>query len=106
MSDVSINQVLAQMRSMQAMARNEGSIPVESSGQSQFSELMSQSINQVNDAMQNSKAVTASFESGDPSVSLADVMITAQKASLQFSGMTEVRNELLTAYKDVINMPV
>jgi len=39
-------------------------------------------------------------------VSLADVMINAQKASIQFSGMTEVRNKLLTAYKDVMNMPV
>lgn len=106
MSDVAINQVLAQMRTMQALARNESPSIVEDAGQSQFSQLMSQSIGQVNEAMQNSKKVTASFESGDPSVSLADVMITAQKASLQFSGMTEVRNKLLTAYKDVMNMPV
>ena len=45
-------------------------------------------------------------ESGDPSVSLAEVMITAQKASLQFTGMTEVRNKLLNAYQEVMNMPV
>jgi flagellar hook-basal body complex protein FliE len=56
--------------------------------------------------MQDSKAITAKFEVGDPSVSLAEVMINAQKASIQFSGMTEVRNKLLTAYKDVMNMPV
>ena len=56
--------------------------------------------------MQESKATTARFENGDPSVSLAEVMINAQKASIQFSGMTEVRNKLLTAYKDVMNMPV
>jgi flagellar hook-basal body complex protein FliE len=56
--------------------------------------------------MQDSKAITARFETGDPSVSLAEVMINAQKASIQFSGMTEVRNKLLTAYKDVMNMPV
>ena len=56
--------------------------------------------------MQESKAIAARFETGDPSVSLAEVMINAQKASIQFSGMTEVRNKLLTAYKDVMNMPV
>ena len=106
MSDIAINQVLAQMRSLQAAARNEGPPFAEIARGSQFSELMSESINQVNNSMQESKAITASFEQGDPSVSLADVMINAQKASIQFSGMTEVRNKLLTAYKDIMNMPV
>ena len=106
MSDVAINQVLSQMRSMQAMARNESPSSAEIARCSQFSELMSESITQVNNSMQESKAITASFEQGDPSVSLADVMINAQKASIQFSGMTEVRNKLLTVYKDVMNMQV
>ena len=105
MSDIAINQVLSQMRAMQAMARNE-STSFEANAAAPFSELMSQSIDQVNNAMQDSKAITARFETGDPSVSLAEVMINAQKASIQFSGMTEFRNKLLTAYKDVMNMPV
>ena len=106
MSDIAINQVLSQMRAMQAMARNESPASIETKDAAPFSELMSQSIDQVNDSMQDSKAITARFETGDPSVSLAEVMINAQKASIQFSGMTEVRNKLLTAYKDVMNMPV
>jgi flagellar hook-basal body complex protein FliE len=106
MSDVAINQVLSQMRAMQAMARNESPASLETKAVAPFSELMSQSIDQVNNSMQDSKAITARFETGDPSVSLAEVMINAQKASIQFSGMTEVRNKLLTAYKDVMNMPV
>lgn len=106
MSDVAINQVLSQMRAMQAMARGEANRPAEAVEATPFSDLMSQSIRQVNDSMQQSKALTARFEGGDPTVSLADVMINAQKASIQFSGMTEVRNKLLTAYKDVMNMPV
>ena len=106
MSDIAINQVLSQMRAMQAMARNESLSSTEANATAPFSELMSQSIDQVNNSMQESKATAARFESGDPSVSLAEVMIHAQKASIQFSGMTEVRNKLLTAYKDVMNMPV
>lgn len=90
------------MRSMQALARNE----TQNAESAPFSQLMSKSIEQVNSSVQESKALTARFESGDPSVSLAEVMINAQKASIQFSGMTEVRNKLLTAYKDVMNMPV
>ena len=106
MSDIAINQVLSQMRAMQAMARNESATSLEANAAAPFSELMTESIDQVNNAMQDSKAITARFETGDPSVSLAEVMINAQKASIQFSGMTEVRNKLLTAYKDVMNMPV
>ena len=106
MSDVAINQVLSQMRAMQALARNESSRSLEVPDGQPFTELMSQSINQVNEAMQTSKNTTARFETGDPSISLAEVMINAQKASIQFSGMTEVRNKLLTAYKDIMNMPV
>jgi flagellar hook-basal body complex protein FliE len=110
MSDVAINQVLSQMRSMQALAQGQsvgfGLGATEAASSSQFSNLMTQSIADVNASMQESKAVTAAFESGDPSVSLAEVMITAQKASLQFTGMTEVRNKLLNAYQEVMNMPV
>jgi flagellar hook-basal body complex protein FliE len=106
MSDIAINQVLAQMRSMQALAQSGGGPSTESVNPSQFSNLMTQSIEDVNQAMQTSKDVTAAFEAGDPTVSLAEVMITAQKASLQFAGMTEVRNKLLNAYQEVMNMPV
>ena len=56
MSEVAINQVLSQMRAMQAMARNETSLPLESSAAAPFSELMSQSIEQVNNSMQKSKS--------------------------------------------------
>ena len=110
MSDVAINQVLSQMRSMQALAQGQsvgaGSLGTEAVPSSQFSNLMTQSISDVNASMQESKALTSAFERGDPSGSLAEVMITAQKASLQFTGMTEVRNKLLNAYQEVMNMPV
>jgi flagellar hook-basal body complex protein FliE len=109
MSDVAINQVLAQMRSVQALAQGHGtglSQAVDTVSGPQFSNLLAQSVADVNSSMQESKALTTAFEKGDPSVSLAEVMITAQKASLQFTGMTEVRNKLLNAYQEVMNMPV
>lgn len=109
MSDVAINQVLAQMRSVQALAQGQSlglSPSADTTSGAKFSTLLTQSAAEVNNAMQESKALTAAFERGDPSVSLAEVMITAQKASLQFTGMTEVRNKLLNAYQEVMNMPV
>ena len=105
MSDIAINQVLAQMRAMQALA-NPQATPEAVQGQGNFSNLMQDSIREVNAAMQESRAMTTRFEMGDPSVSLAEVMVKSQKAGLQFQAVAEIRNRVLSAYKEVMNMPV
>jgi flagellar hook-basal body complex protein FliE len=105
MSDIAINQVLAQMRAMQALA-NPQATPEAVQGQGKFSNLMQASIKEVNAAMQESRAMTTRFEMGDPTVSLAEVMVNSQKAGLQFQAVAEIRNRVLSAYKEVMNMPV
>jgi len=60
----------------------------------------------VNQAMQTSRAMATAFEEGQPGVSLAELMVTAQKASLEFQALSEVRNKLLTAYREVMSMQV
>ncbi len=105
MSDIAISQVLAQMRAMQALA-NPQATPEAVQGQGNFSNLMQDSIREVNAAMQESRAMTTRFEMGDPSVSLAEVMVNSQKAGLQFQAVAEIRNRVLSAYKEVMNMPV
>jgi len=105
MSYIAINQVLAQMRAMQALA-NPQATPEAVQGQGNFSNLMQDSIKEVNAAMQESRAMTTRFEMGDPSVSLAEVIVNSQKAGLQFQAVAEIRNRVLSAYKEVMNMPV
>ena len=105
MSDIAINQVLAQMRAMQALA-NPQATPEAVQSQGNFSNLMQDSIKEFNAAMQESRAMTTRFEMGDPSVSLAEVMVNSQKAGLQFQAVAEIRNRVLSAYKEVMNMPV
>ena len=105
MSDIAINQVLAQMRAMQALA-NPQATPEAVQGQGNFSNLMQDSIKEVNAAMQESRAMTTRFEMGDPTVSLAEVMVNSQKAGLQFQAVAEIRNRVLSAYQEVMNMPV
>ena len=46
------------------------------------------------------------FETGTGDATLAEVMIASQKANLSFRAVTEVRNKLITAYQDIMNMPV
>jgi flagellar hook-basal body complex protein FliE len=46
------------------------------------------------------------FQMGDDSVSLSDVMISMQKASINFQATMQVRNKLVSAYHDMMNMQV
>ena len=107
MSDIGINQVLAQMRAMQALANPQATPEaVQSYGQGNFSNLMQDSIREVNAAMQESRAMTTRFEMGDPSLSLAQIMLTKEKAGIAFEATVQVRNKVLEAYKTIMNMPV
>ncbi|MFT7287163.1 MAG: flagellar hook-basal body complex protein FliE [Halieaceae bacterium] len=107
MSEIAMNQVLAQMRTMSAGAGSE--ISTRNSGESDgvsFSSLMQDSLEQVNADMMQAKALATSFETGTPGVSLAEVMISSQKAGLEFQAVTEVRNKLLSAYQEIMSMQV
>ncbi len=71
-----------------------------------FGAMLKTTINAVNDAQQHASQLKTGFESGTSDKSLAEVMIAAQKADLSFRAVTEVRNKLITAYQDIMNMPV
>ena len=107
MSDMQINQVLAQMRAMASAASNTStSREVESAGRVDFGALMKDSIEQVNEAQTEAKQLSTAFEMGDSDVALPEVMVALQKANLSFQAMTQVRNKLLSAYQEVMNMQV
>ena len=105
MSDININQVLAQMRTMSIQASNK---PVETSASSpgEFGALLKQSIDSVNQAQSHANTLARDFEIGKSDVSLAEVMIASQKASVSFQAMLQVRNKLVDAYKDIMSMPM
>jgi len=46
------------------------------------------------------------FALGDDSVNLSDVMISMQKAGISFQSTVQVRNKLVSAYQDIMNMQV
>ena len=104
MSTPEINQVLAQMRLVAAQA-TQGLGPAEAP-QKEFGDLLKNSIDAVNTTQQHATAMRTAFEHGEPGVDLAQVMIAAQKSNVSFQAMVEVRNKLVDAYKDIMNMPV
>lgn len=105
MSDMNINQVLAQMRAMSLEASGS---PVQDigGGNNDFAMLLKKSIDSVNDTQQAAGKMAVAFETGDTNVSLAEVMIASQKATVSFQAMLQVRNKLVEAYQDVMNMPM
>jgi flagellar hook-basal body complex protein FliE len=105
MSEIDVNQVLAQMRVMAAQSAGRTE-QIGSTTQTDFSNVLKQSINAVNETQQSASQLTTAFQLGETDANLAEVMISAQKASVSFQAMVQVRNKLVEAYKDVMNMPM
>jgi len=106
MSSVEINQVLAQMRVMAAASTTSpAGLEVESAS-GDFGSLLNTAISEVSSTQTQAKELRNAFEAGDQNVELPEVMVALQKANISFQAMTQVRNKLLTAYQEVMNMTV
>ena len=103
MSDMNISQVLSQMRTMSLQAGGEVQ---ETDGKTGFAGLLQQSIASVNDTQQSAGKMAKAFEAGADNISLTDVMVAGQKANVSFQAALQIRNKLVEAYKDVMNMPM
>ncbi len=109
MSTIDVNNLLAQMRQMTAQVRlPETAVKAApaGAGPADFSALLRQSISAVGRSQTEAGNMAASFERGDPGADLGRTMIAVQKADLSLRTMVEVRNKLVDAYKEIMNMPV
>lgn len=106
MSDIDINRVLAEMRALATQASHRPAAAAAEPGQPDFGAVLKDSIDAVNSTQQTARVAAEKFEAGDPDADLAEVMIAMQKASLSFKAMTEVRNKLVDAYREIMNMPI
>jgi flagellar hook-basal body complex protein FliE len=106
MSSMQISQVLAEMRALQSRASGISPAPAAASQPSEFANLMKNSIDGVANMQSQATALADAYQAGDKNVDLTKVMLEVQKASLAFRAMTEVRNKLVDAYQQVMNMSV
>jgi flagellar hook-basal body complex protein FliE len=109
MTTIDVNSLLLQMRRISAQTEMPAMRGVGEAAPAQkgsFGDLLKQSIDGVNETQQKAGQLSTAFERGDPGVDLAQVMIQGQKADLAFRGMTEVRNKMVDAYKEIMNMSV
>jgi flagellar hook-basal body complex protein FliE len=70
-----------------------------------FTAAMKGALEQVNELQAKSSAVSEAYEKGE-TTDIAAVMLARQSASIGFEATLQVRNKLLTAYKDIMSMPV
>ncbi|SER07706.1 flagellar hook-basal body complex protein FliE [Amphritea atlantica] len=111
-----INAVLQQMREvkMQVQQGVSSNIPQpnsirpvagEQSGES-FADLFKGAIDGVNNSQAHAKKLATAYEQGVAGVDLHQVMISMEKASVSFQALTQVRNKMVSAYEDVMKMPI
>lgn len=113
MSDISIGQVLAQMRATAAVAagepdvaRDAGNLGAAGVGAANFGDALGAALASVNDGSKQATAMADAFTRGEPGADLGQVMVGLEKASLAFEAVSQTRNRLLSAYRDIMNMPL
>jgi len=92
---------LAKQRLQQAQA--EGGAQAASGG---FSDAFKTALNNVSKAQNDASRLQNEVQMGNPNVSLEETMLAMQKAQIGFQAALNVRNRMVQAYTDVMNMQV
>jgi len=107
-----LDQILGQMRTAAALASGNvagGVGGVTAAGGAKgtdFANMLKASLDQVNTMQQSAVDKSRNFELGATDTSLQDVMVSIQKANISFQQTVQVRNKLVSAYHDIMNMQI
>lgn len=105
-----IASVLNQMRALRAQTQAELNVNVREVGPSEksdadFSALLRSAVDGVNQLQTDAGAKADAFVRGE-NRDLVGVMIAQQKSTIAFQALTQVRNRVVSAYQDIMNMPI
>ncbi|MGM0953523.1 MAG: flagellar hook-basal body complex protein FliE [Pseudomonadota bacterium] len=119
-----INSVLSDIRSLRSQmmqnqqsqqieqnqpvrGRVDGPREVQQSGETtSFGDMLGDAVNNVNNLQKQTSELRTAYDMGDPNVDITRVMIAAEKSSVSFEALTQVRNRVVRAYEDIMNMPI
>jgi flagellar hook-basal body complex protein FliE len=99
------NLVLGQNSALKKAAGASGGETGKVEGAGSFGNTLTDALKAVSDQQAKASNLSAAYERGDTN-DVVGVMIERQKASLGFEATLQVRNKLLSAYRDIMNMPV
>lgn len=105
---INSNALLAQLRTMATQAGLDDAAVSNAKDEptTDFTEVLQESIAHVNARKASANEMVAAFERGDAGVELSQVMIEMQKARISFETLSQVRNKVVSAYQDIMNMPI
>lgn len=107
MNDTQINSVLRQMRQVaNQLELRPPAAERTPAGDQGFAGLLKASLEQVNATQSQATDLATRFELQDPNVSLPEVMVAMEKASVSFEAVKQVRNRVVAAYQEIMNMPI
>jgi flagellar hook-basal body complex protein FliE len=104
-----LTSALQQIQSMASEAAGDPAGPGAQAGDAyagSFGAALKASLDKVSGDQMAADNEAKAFEVGAPNVSLNDVMIDGQKAGIGFQFALQVRNKLVTAYNDIMQMQV
>ena len=113
-ASIGADRIQAMMAQLKAAATKPAGAPVAPVGAGgeapaakvNFADALKSSLDGVSASQNKANELGKAFSLGDDSVSLSDVMISMQKASINFQASIQVRNKLVSAYHDIMNMQV
>ena len=104
-----IEAMVAQLKASAARANPANENPLQAkqvTGAVDFQSVLKSSLDGVNNVQLQSQQLAQRFEMGDTTVSLSDAMISLQKSSIALQQTVQVRNKLVAAYQEIMNMAV
>ena len=109
-SNANIQSMIETLRAHQSQATGVNAPAGETStnkiqGQPDFFKSVQNALDSVNDTQLKSTAMQDAYDRGEE-VPLTEVVLSMQKSSLAFEATLQVRNKVLKAYEDILNMPV
>jgi flagellar hook-basal body complex protein FliE len=123
MSNMTVDSVLAQIRSLQQQTKlsppsigpapggvgaagGPGGVAAPARDHVSFSDVLKKGLDAVNASQASAANLATRFERGDPGIELSQVMLEANKSQVAFRATVEVRNRLVSAYQEIMNMPI
>ena len=101
---ISADVLLSRLRAMAADAAMQQA--PQTTTQTEFAPIIKSAMETVNNRQLEAQDLATRFQVGDPSVDIAKVMIEMQKARISFESLSQVRNRFVSAYQEIMSMPL
>ena len=108
MSEIDVTRVLTQIRALQAQTGAQPRITgtTATDATPAFGRVMEAAMDRVSLSQAQANDLQTKFQLGDGNTDLASVMLASSRAQVEFKGLVEVRNRMVRAYQDILNMPL